>query len=119
MIYKPGNDPPGDRGLEIFFQFGWAPGDRNEISRYWGGGLTCRGLIPGRSQDAAAIGVGNMQLNGNDPKEPRTEMTNAELFYVAQLTSWIALQPDVQYFSNAGPHEGSALAIGLRSLVSF
>ncbi|MEJ2685569.1 MAG: carbohydrate porin, partial [Candidatus Sulfobium sp.] len=100
-------------------QFGWAPSDRNAVSRYWGSGITCEGLLPDRSRDIVAVGVGSMRLNGDAPEELENHMTNIELFYVARLASWVALQPDVQYFSNAGPRRKSGLAVGIRSLLTF
>jgi porin len=118
-VYKPENHFPDGPEVGIFFQFGWAPSDRNEVSRYWGGGVTCEGLLPGRSEDIMAVGIGSMRLNGDVSEKPKNHMTNIELFYVARLASWIALQPDVQYFSNAGPHGRSGFAAGLRSLLTF
>jgi len=119
MIYRPEGDSSDKRGLGIFFQYGWAPSDRNDVSQYLGGGITCKGLLAGRNRDTAAAGIGATRLNGTDPEESKIWMTNVEVFYVAQLTSWLALQPDMQYFSDTGPKQGSGLAVGLRLLVSF
>jgi len=60
-----------------------------------------------------------MRLNGTGPGAIKIGVTHMELFYVARLTSWLALQPDLQYFTNVGPNQGGGLAVGLRSLVHF
>ncbi len=47
---------------------------------------------------------------------PNDYKTNLELSYRAQLTDWLAVQPDIQYIINPGAVSGlrDALALGIR-----
>jgi len=102
-------------GLGAFFQYGWAPGDRNEIHNYFGGGLTWRGALPGRGADVMGLGVASAQLCRQLRwMEGISGETIWETFYRAQLTPWLAVQPDVQYVVNPGGAGENAFAAGLR-----
>jgi porin len=102
-------------GLGAFIQYGWAPGDRNEIRNYFGGGLTWRGALPGRGADVMGLGVASAHLCRQLRwLEGTTGETTGEMFYRAQLTPWLAVQPDLQYVVNPGGAGENALAVGLR-----
>ena len=115
------------------------PNDRNLVSFYSDAGLTFQGLIPGRDNDIAGLGVGFARIGNNargldqdtrffsgDPSFPiRSQEVVMELTYQAQVTPWLSVQPDVQYIFN--PSGGvlnpkarrDALVLGLRSALSF
>lgn len=112
---RRGADGADPAGPGAFFQYGWAPGDRNEIRHYFGGGLAWHGTLQGRGADVAGIGVASAHLC----RQLRwmagiTGETTWEAFYRAQLTPWLAVQPDVQYVVNPGGAGENALAAGLR-----
>ena len=93
-----------DGGLSAFARIGGSPGDRNLISFYVDGGLTYKGLIPGRGGDTAGIAVGYSRIGGNargldqdvqvfgNPGFPvRNQEVVLELSYQFQLTPWMTL----------------------------
>jgi len=109
-------EQPGDeenpQGLGLFAQYAWAPQDRNEITQYLGGGLLYRGPIPGFDDDLLGIGVAHILLSGALPE--LSYETAIELFYKAQVSEHIALQPDVQFIANPGGNGRDSLVVGLR-----
>lgn len=140
MIYRvPGTK---DQGLGLFGRIMVAPSDRNEISFYFNAGATYKGLVTGRPDDTAGIGViyariGNAARNLDEDtvafsgaaRPIRDAETVFEVTYQAQITPWWALQPDFQYvFSPGGgipdPSErskriGDAAVLGLRTTITF
>ncbi len=108
------------QGLSAFFQFGWAPGDRNEIRDYFGGGLVYTGLFAGRDADVIGAGFASAQLCRQlEWMEGLTGETAWELFYQAAVTPWLSVQPDVQYIVRPGGGGANALAAGMRLGVAF
>lgn len=115
MLYR--EDDESGQGLGAFLQLGWAPEDRNEIDRYIGIGLDYVGLFEGREDDV--IGLGMAQVMWSDRMAGVSKETAIELFYKAQLTESIAVQPDLQYIANPGGNGDDALALGLRFEIVF
>ncbi len=140
MIYRvPGTK---DQGLGLFGRVMVAPSDRNEISFYVNAGASYKGVIPGRPDDTAGIGViysriSNTARNRDTdavtfseaPGRVRDAETVLEVTYQAQITPWWTLQPDFQYvFSPGGgipdPNQpsktiGDAAVLGLRATITF
>lgn len=109
-----------EEGLSIIGQFGWAPPDRNEISRYYGAGLKYTGLIPKRNNDVTGIATAIADVsNRYKTIDGRTQETILELFHKIQLTNWFALQPSMQFVFNPGGDGKNAFAMGLRSIITF
>ncbi|MHC4175589.1 MAG: carbohydrate porin [Planctomycetota bacterium] len=115
MLYHEQND--SDQGLGTFFQLGWAPENRNEIDRYFGIGLSYVGLIPGRNEDITGIGLA--QVHWSNRMDEVTKETEIELFYKAQLTEFIYMQPDIQYIANPSGNGDDALVFGVRFEIVF
>ena len=108
-----------DQGLRAFLQCGWAPPDRNEIRLYLGGGVTYIGLVPGRSEDASGFGVANARFSPGVADSIGTSHETAfELFYKAQLSHWLFVEPDLQYVLHPGGNE-NAVVVGFRFSVRF
>lgn len=122
MVYKEHKDDDNDmQGLIVFGQFGMSPSNKNDMSRYVGGGLHYRGLIPKRDNDIAglACGSGTFASRLGDITSQVGSETVVEAFYRAQLTPWFYLQPDVQFLMNPGGMYDNSVAIGLRTVVTF
>ncbi len=115
MLYHEQND--SDQGLGTFFQFGWAPENRNEIDRYFGIGLSYVGLLTGRDEDITGIGLA--QALWSNRMDDVTRETAIELFYKAQLTEFMSIQPDIQYIANPSGNGDDALAFGVRFEIVF
>lgn len=112
-----------DQGLTIFGRLGWADPTVNRLVAYTGVGVVYHGPVPGRHADRLGLGLAAAH-NGDTFEEARTaagqpveasEVT-LELTYRAQVTDWLAIQPDVQYVINPGtePDLDDALVVAGR-----
>ena len=122
MVYKEKKDDENDmQGLVVFGQFGMSPSNRNDMSKYVGGGLHYRGPIPKRDKDRAGIAVasGNFASRLGDITSQIGDETAIEAFYRVQVTPWFYLQPDVQFIMNPSGCYANSVAIGLRSVITF
>jgi porin len=117
-VYK---DESG-RQLRLFGQLGFGDPRVNRFGMYTGGGVDLRGMIPGRKQDEIGFGVAAAR-NGNQFVQQRRRMgqrverseVTLELAYRSPLTSWLNIQPDLQYVAH--PSTDPRLANALVSLV--
>lgn len=122
IIYKEQKDNDDDmQGLAVFGQFGISPSNRNDMSRYTGGGLHYKGPFPKRDKDIAGIGVasGNFASRLGDITSQVGSETAIECFYRVQITPWFYLQPDIQFIMNPGGLYNNSIAFGIRSFISF
>lgn len=126
MVWKESEGTDDDQGLGVFGQFGWAPGDRNVLGEYYGGGLVYKGLLPGRDSDLFGVGFANAMFGRGFQVQSaalgdvlaRSE-TAVETFYKLQYSPAISFQPDLQYIANPGGLYRDALLPGLRFEVIF
>jgi len=116
-IYKESNEKEDTQGLSLIGQFGWAPQDRNPVTRTYAFGVSYQGLIPKRDNDAAGIGAGfanfSKYISG-----ARTE-TALETFYLFQIKPWFFIQPDFQIVFHPGGQFKNAYVLGLRSVLTL
>ena len=121
MIWKEEFGSDNDQGLGVFFQFGWAPSNRNLLTEYYGGGLVYKGFVPGRDEDLLGLGIASARFSdhfraaeANGGTEIALSETAIELFYKALVGKSLSLQPDLQYIANPGGQYKDALLPGLR-----
>ncbi len=116
QVYAEAPSGRGNQGLGLFFQFGWAPDDRNQTTRYVGAGCAYKGLLPGREGDDLVAAAAYSRLVGSLPVAGEEgDFTHVELLYIARLTHWLSLQPDFQYFYGPGAEaRRNSWALGLR-----
>ncbi len=121
MIWKEEFGGDNDQGLGVFFQFGWAPSNRNLLTEYWGGGLVYKGLLPSRDADMFGLGLASARFSdhyraaeGIGGTEIGPSETAVELFYKALVGKSLSLQPDLQYIANPGGQYKDAFLPGLR-----
>lgn len=111
------------QGLSGFIRFGVANKDIHQVDWSASLGLNYQGLIDGRDNDKAGIATTASHasnkyrmLNAGESSETVIEMT-----YRAQLQSWLAVQPLLQYIFN--PNMNAALqdawVTGVRLEVAF
>jgi porin len=115
LLWKedPGNEKC-TQGIGMFAEYGWAPEDRSEVEQYVGGGLRWQGAIPTRDDDVLGLGAFNVYFTEKADYSRHSE-TAVELFYKAQVTGWLAIQPDMQYITNpGGTISRNALVLGGR-----
>lgn len=125
-VYRESGDP--GQGLAFFARFGVADERMNQFGSYFGAGLVATGPFPGRDEDQIGFALASAQ-NGDNFKKAQenagasvddSELT-LEFIYRAQLTPWLAIQPDMQYVINpcVDPEADNAFIIGTRFEVSF
>ena len=130
-----------DQGLAAFARLAGLPAAQNEVSFYADGGVTYKGLLPGRPNDTAGIAFAYLGispaaaaldrqtrlLSGNPGFPVRDHEIIIELTYQAEITPWWMLQPDLQYWihpggnvlnDNASPRR-NAKVVGLRTSLQF
>ena len=86
------------------------------ISRYFDTGLHYKGLVKGRLEDILGLGFAfayisdrlkdrekdDWELNRPVDFRPSSYEAVVELTYLAQVTPWLKLQPDLQYIIHPG-----------------
>jgi porin len=118
MVFKEvGSDAKDEQGLGVFGQWAWAPDDRNPATQYIGGGVLYRGLIPSRDLDHVGVGVAHVVFSNE--LDTAGDETAVELFYLARLSRWMMLEPDLQYVFNPGGSDRYAIVAGARFEVVF
>lgn len=95
MIYQKDKE---SGGLGLFVQFAISPKTINSHYRYLGLGLSWQGLFSNRDEDKIGAGFNKAWLNDSSIKSESI----IEIFYKAQLTNNLFIQPDFQYVINPG-----------------
>lgn len=106
-----------ERGLTAFFQYAVADEAISELTRHIGLGISWRGPLAARPDDVFGVGASYVELSDR-PGSGLTEGSEVahEIFYLAQLTPWLFVQPDVQYITDPGGDAtlGDAVVITVR-----
>ena len=119
MVYREdGSD--GEEGLTPFVTASFAPGqDRNTFPYFFATGLVYQGLLPGRDSDVAALGL----AYGSFSKHLRNQDFEIalELNYAIALTSWLTIQPAIQYIMNPAGLDDipDAVVVGAQIIVNL
>ncbi len=100
----------GARALSVFLRAGYAPDDTvSTVTRYVDGGVGMKGLIPGRADDIATVGMayagvgdGVKSLDRAAGTRPHDYETVVEVNYTVALAPWWTFQPDFQYIVHPG-----------------
>lgn len=131
-----------DASASVFVRGGFTPKNRNLVSWYIDGGVGFTGLIPGRGADVLTVGAAYSHISDDaadldrdtlaldgPPYPIRDAETVYQVNYIAQLTPWWTLQPNVQYISrpqggvpnpdSTAERIGNAWVIGLRTTIAF
>lgn len=126
LLLQSGDDP--ERRLNGFVQFGVANAAADRFGTYIGAGLTLSGAFPNRPDDEIGLAMA-MARNGSRYLEAEQQAgagvdgaeTAVEMTYLAQVQSWLALQPDVQYVvhPNTDPKLRGAAVLQLRFDLTF
>ncbi|MBC8021405.1 MAG: carbohydrate porin [Methyloceanibacter sp.] len=118
------------KGVGIFARFVGAPQDRNLIDFYADGGVTFTGMIPGRPDDAFAVGfaytnisdrVSAFDVDFGEPV-PRNYEALIEICYTYQINPGWSLQPNFQYIFQPGGNVAGvedATVVGARTTIGF
>jgi porin len=129
MIWRTEPNAAGNpQSLCVCLRTGAAPSRSGMVDFDIDAGLNFYGLIPGRKDDIAGLGVARSAISHDF--SDFSQATGGSAFkyeaviegtYQANLAPWWQLQPDVQYIFSAGAqaHSPDALVVGLRSTVTF
>ena len=98
--------------LDSFFQYGFAPGEFNEVTNYLGFGLKISRLIGFRPNDSLGIGMARAGI-GEALCGIKCE-TACEMYYLGAFRQAITIQPDIQYIINTGGTKRDSLVGGIR-----
>jgi porin len=133
----------GDHTINLFARVMGAPqANRNLITFSANAGMTIHEPFPHRDSDTFGIGMGFTKVSGaasaldqatavatNSYSPTRGSETFVELTYQYQVTSWLQLQPDLQYVFtpgggladpyNPGHRIGNELVLGVRTNILF
>lgn len=123
-----------DEGLGVFGHAAWMPQNRNFLEFSCEAGFHYRGAIPGRGKDAFGLGVAFIRISdrvaaavqdankadGTSISRPDLEAT-IEMIYRYQASSWLSIQPHMQYVVRPGGTSdlGNALILGVRTNIAF
>jgi carbohydrate-selective porin OprB len=112
-------DEEDEQGVAVFAQYGYADEDVSEAVHHVGLGALWNGPIPGRDDDAAGLMVSWLDLS--DKAGFGSNETALEFFYLCQLTPFLGVKGDLQYFANpAGDDSATDVVVGsLRVEISF
>ena len=135
LIWRvPNSEDP--KGVGWFGRIMGAPSDRNLVDFYADTGLTFTGMIPGRPDDAVAIGFAYTGISDDagafDVDSGETISRNyealIEICYTYQINPGWSVQPDFQYIFQPGggvPDDGGtkavddAIVLGARTSINF
>ena len=115
LIYRENPLAEGDmQGLggfvSYFLQFANGPIQPGDFERNYVAGLIYRGLFRGRDEDVVGLGIAEASLF----QVGTNRETVIEMFYKAELTPALSLQPDIQYIASPSGILSDSLAVGVR-----
>ena len=113
------DDPDNEQGFGFFFQYGWADPDVSEVEHHVGAGIQVVGLLQGRDEDIAGIGITYVQLSDDAGFDEDQEVT-IEGFYLQRLAPFLSIQNDLQYIMDPGGSDRKdALVSTTRAIIEF
>ena len=122
MLFKENADAEDSQGLGAFFRYGYANSKRNDITNFWSFGFQYQGLIGGRDDDVLGAGFAQGFFSKSASMTYKDDYESVvEVYYNAQIASWLNISPSAQYVANPGGTEttGDALVLGLRAVINF
>jgi porin len=116
----------GPSALSAFAQVGIGDSRVNQVGAYAGAGLQLIAPIASRAQDELGLAIAWARNGSHFERllramdEPVHSESTVELTYLAQVRSWLAVQPNLQYVIHPGsaPTARNAVVPGLRFAVS-
>ena len=116
------------REMRLFAEVSLADDRVNRFDLFFAGGVTAKGLIPKRPDDEFGFGFvgahnGDHYLDAqtNVGRRPNDQEVTLEIPYLASITSWLSIEPDLQYVinPNTDPTRSNALVGLVRVELSF
>lgn len=116
-----GDDEPGGGGVWVFAQYGWADSAVSEFAQHFGLGVVMRGTFAGRDDDSAGLYLSLADLSDKSGAGFDRDELAMDLYYRAQITPAVFVQPEVQYIINPSGDRSvdNAFVLGLRVGIEF
>jgi porin len=113
-----------NQGLDFHFGLDVSPSNVNFVDRQVTFALMYTGLIPKRGKDSLNFGLVHSKISDVFNTGFETALTSEkayEINYKTQITPWLVWQPVVQIYQTLGanPQNGTGVAAGFRTLVTF
>ncbi len=122
MLAKENADAEDTQGLGVFFRYGYANSEKNDVTGFFSTGFQYQGLIDGRDDDVLGFGFAHGAFS-NKASTTYTDDYEAafELYYSAEIAPWFVVSPSIQYVKNPGGDRSvdDAVVLGVRVLMTF
>jgi len=117
----------GNPKVGAFLRVGYDPLlDRALLRVYGNAGFTLFGPFPGRGHDALSVGISYTNFAPDYLRDQRSagmDVTSyesiAEFTYQAAITSWLSVQPDLQFVFDPHYSHHDAIVLGLQVTINF
>ena len=122
MLIKENADLEDAQGLGAFFRYGHADGRKNDITNFWSAGFRYQGFVEARDDDVLGAGFAQGVFSNHASATYSADYESAlELYYNAQVATWVNISPSVQYVTNPGGDKtaGDAVVLGVRAQIMF
>ena len=122
MVTKENDIADDTQGMGVFFRFGYANSERNDIVNFFSGGFQYQGLLDGRDNDVLGAGFAHGAFSDKASSEYTEDYEAAfEVYYSAEIAPWFVVSPSVQYIVNPGGQTDrpDAVVLGVRTLIVF
>jgi len=109
-------------GLGLFARASYTPDDRNAWNVYASGGISGRGIIPGRIYDRLGLGVYWLKESNDLDDQPGNlfqDEVGFEAFYNLAVTPWAQLTFDVQWIDPGVTTTDDTVVFGTRLFTAF
>ena len=113
-------DDDDARGLWGFLQYGAANDEVSSVAQQFGGGVSLTGTLPGRDADSAGVYLSLVDFSGDPSAGFTDDEFSIEFFYDIEVTPWLHVKPDIQWFQNPGGGATEDALVGtLRCIITF
>lgn len=122
MLAKENADADDTQGLGVFFRYGYANSERNDITGFYSLGFQYKGLVDGRDDDVLGFGFAHGAFSDKASTSYSDDYEAAfELYYSAEIAPWFVVSPSIQYVKNPGSDSSvdDAVVLGVRVLMTF
>jgi porin len=117
-LWQPNGEPQQGRGVRSFVEAGQTQASVSPIDWNVAGGVTWTGPIAKRAQDVVGFSANYAHLSSQAELSYSYELA-LEWLYLAQITQWATLHPDIQFIIHPGGEHADALVGTLDLTIQF
>ncbi len=122
MLAKENADAEDTQGLGVFFRYGYANSEKNDVTGFFSTGFQYKGLVDGRDDDVLGFGFAHGAFSDKASTTYTDDYEAAfELYYSAEIAPWFVVSPSIQYVQNPSGDDSidDAVVLGARVLMTF